>query len=90
MRWDSHVQAGYSVPPNYDSLVAKLLVHGPNRAEALATMRRALDEFVVEGIQTTIPLLRRIFRDPDFLEARVDTTWVERVLMPPRPAPREG
>ena len=90
MRWDSHVQAGYSVPPNYDSLVAKLIVHGPNRAEAIATMRRALDEVVIEGIQTTIPLLRRIFRDRDFLEARVDTTWVERVLMPPKIAPREG
>ena len=90
VRWDSHVQAGYTVPPHYDSLVAKLIVHGPNRPEALATMRRALDEVVIEGIPTTIPLLRRIFRDRDFLEARVDTTWVERVLMPPRTAPREG
>jgi acetyl-CoA carboxylase biotin carboxylase subunit len=49
-------------------------------------MRRALDELVVEGIQTTISLHRRIFRHPDFLEGRVDTTWVERVLMPPRTA----
>jgi acetyl-CoA carboxylase biotin carboxylase subunit len=47
-------------------------------------MRRALDELVVEGIQTTIPLHRRIFRHPDFIEGRVDTTWVERVLMPAR------
>ena len=53
-------------------------------------MRRALDEVAIEGIPTTIPLLRRIFRDRDFLEARVDTTWVERVLMPPKTAPREG
>ena len=90
VRWDSHVQAGYTVPPHYDSLVAKLIVHGPNRAEALATMRRALDEVSIEGIPTTIPMLRRIFRDRDFLEARVDTTWVERVLMPPKAAPREG
>jgi acetyl-CoA carboxylase biotin carboxylase subunit len=82
VRWDSHVQVGYSVPPNYDSLVGKLIVHAPTRTEALAVMRRALEELVIEGIQTTIPLHRRIFRHPDFIEGRVDTTWVERVLMP--------
>ena len=71
---------------NYDSLVGKLIVHAPTRAEALAAMRRALDELVIEGIQTTIPLHRRIFRHPDFIEGRVDTTWVERVLMAPRPS----
>ncbi len=87
VRWDSHVQVGYSVPPNYDSLVGKLIVHGPTRDEAMATMRRALDELVIEGIQTTIPLHRRIFRNRDFIEGRVDTTWVERVLMPPKSAP---
>jgi acetyl-CoA carboxylase biotin carboxylase subunit len=84
VRWDSHIQVGYSVPPNYDSLVGKLIVHGSDRAEAMATMRRALDELVIEGIQTTIPLHRRIFRDRDFIEGRVDTTWVERVLMAPK------
>ena len=82
VRWDSHAQAGYSVPPNYDSLVGKLIVHAPTRDAALARMRRALDELVVEGIQTTIPLHKRIFRNRDFIENRVDTTWVERVLMP--------
>jgi acetyl-CoA carboxylase biotin carboxylase subunit len=82
VRWDSHVEVGYSVPPNYDSLVGKLIVHAPTRPEAIATMRRALDELVIEGIQTTIPLHRRIFRNRDFIEGRVDTTWVERVLMP--------
>jgi acetyl-CoA carboxylase biotin carboxylase subunit len=86
VRWDSHVQVGYSVPPHYDSLVGKLIVHAPDRAEALAVMRRALDELVIEGIQTTIPLHRRIFRNRDFVEGRVDTTWVERVLIPGRPA----
>ncbi len=84
VRWDSHVQPGYTVPPNYDSLVGKLIAHGPTRDDAMATMRRALDELVIEGIQTTAPLHRRIFRNRDFLEGRVDTTWVERVLMPPR------
>ena len=82
VRWDSHVQVGYTVPPHYDSLVGKLIVHGADRAEAMARMRRALDELVIEGIQTTIPLHRRIFRNRDFIEGRVDTTWVERVLMP--------
>ena len=82
VRWDSHVQAGYTVPPNYDSLVGKLIVHAPTRLEAIARMRRALDELVIEGVKTTIPLHRRVFRDKDFLDARVDTTWVERVLMP--------
>jgi acetyl-CoA carboxylase biotin carboxylase subunit len=78
VRLDTHVTAGYRVPPNYDSLVAKLLVHQPSRAEAIATMRRALDEFFVEGIQTTIPLHRDIMNHPAFVEGRVDTTFIER------------
>jgi acetyl-CoA carboxylase biotin carboxylase subunit len=81
VRWDSHAQVGYSVPPHYDSLVGKLIVHAADRAEAIARMRRALDELEIEGIQTTIPLHRRVFRDRDFLEGRVDTTWVECVLL---------
>ncbi|MBV8218105.1 MAG: acetyl-CoA carboxylase biotin carboxylase subunit, partial [Solirubrobacterales bacterium] len=81
VRWDSHVQVGYTVPPHYDSLVGKLIVHAADRTEAIAMMRRALDELVIEGIQTTLPLHRRIFRNRDFIEGRVDTTWVERVLM---------
>jgi len=82
VRWDSHIQAGYSVPPNYDSLVGKLIVHAPTRMEAIARMRRALDELVIEGVKTTIPLHRKIFRHKDFLDGNIDTTWVERVLMP--------
>ena len=82
VRWDSHAQVGYTVPPHYDSLVGKLIVHAPDRVQALAVMRRALDELVIEGIHTTTSLHRRIFRNPDFLASRVDTTWVERALMP--------
>jgi acetyl-CoA carboxylase biotin carboxylase subunit len=78
VRLDTHVVAGYRVPPNYDSLVAKLLVYQPTRAEALACMRRALDEFKVEGIRTTIPLHRDIFRHPAFQAGQVDTTFIER------------
>jgi acetyl-CoA carboxylase biotin carboxylase subunit len=81
VRWDSHIQAGYSVPPNYDSLLGKLIVHAPTRTDALAIMRRALDELVIEGVKTTIPLQRKILRNKDFIEGKVDTTWVERVLM---------
>jgi acetyl-CoA carboxylase biotin carboxylase subunit len=82
VRWDSHAQLGYVVPPTYDSLVGKLIVHAPDRPAALARMRRALDEMSIEGIHTTLSLHRRIMRHPDFIAGRVDTTWVERVLMP--------
>jgi acetyl-CoA carboxylase biotin carboxylase subunit len=84
VRWDSHIRAGYSIPPNYDSLVGKLIVHAPTRLEAIARMRRALDELVIEGIKTTVPLHKTIFRHKDFIDGAVDTTWVERVLMPPK------
>jgi acetyl-CoA carboxylase biotin carboxylase subunit len=82
IRWDSHVRLGYTVPPNYDSLVGKLIVHAPSRAEGIARMRRALDELVIEGVKTTKPLHQRIFRNPDFIAGKVDTTWVERSLIP--------
>jgi acetyl-CoA carboxylase biotin carboxylase subunit len=78
VRLDTHVVAGYRVPPNYDSLMAKLLVWQPTRARALASMRRALAEFVVEGVKTTIPLHREIFNHSAFIEGQVDTTFIER------------
>jgi acetyl-CoA carboxylase biotin carboxylase subunit len=84
VRLDSHVCAGYRVPSNYDSMVAKLLVHQPTRAEAFAVMRRCLREFIVEGIHTTIPILKTIFDTPAFIEGKVDTTFIERELMPPK------
>jgi acetyl-CoA carboxylase biotin carboxylase subunit len=81
VRLDSHVCAGYRVPSNYDSMVAKLLVHQPTRAEAFAVMRRCLREFKVEGIHTTIPILQTIFDNQPFIEGKVDTTFIERELM---------
>jgi acetyl-CoA carboxylase biotin carboxylase subunit len=78
VRLDTHVVPGYRVPPNYDSLMAKLLVYQPTRALALAAMRRALAEFVVEGVKTTIPLHRKIFNHSAFIEGQVDTTFIER------------
>ena len=68
------------VPPYYDSLIAKLIAHGRDRAEAMARMQRALDMFVVEGIFTTIPLHRRILADPEFREGKFDTGYMERFL----------
>jgi acetyl-CoA carboxylase biotin carboxylase subunit len=82
IRLDSHVVTGYRVPSTYDSLIAKLLAYQPTREEALATMRRALAEFRVEGIHTTIALHREIFNTSAFVEGRVDTKFVERVLRP--------
>ncbi|HEV3204226.1 MAG TPA: acetyl-CoA carboxylase biotin carboxylase subunit [Gemmataceae bacterium] len=78
VRLDTHVISGYRVPSNYDSLLAKLLVHQPTRAEAIACMKRALAEFVVEGVKTTIPRHREIFNHSSFIEGRVDTTFIER------------
>jgi acetyl-CoA carboxylase, biotin carboxylase subunit len=81
VRLDTHVCAGYVVPANYDSMVAKLIVYSPTRSEAIVCMRRALDEFHVEGIKTTIPLHRNIFRHTSFIEGQVDTTFIERRLL---------
>ncbi len=78
VRLDTHAVTGYRVPPNYDSLIAKLLVHRATRAEALACMRRALSEFLVEGVKTTIPLHREIFNHSAFIDGQVDTTFIER------------
>jgi acetyl-CoA carboxylase biotin carboxylase subunit len=81
VRLDTHASAGYRVPPNYDSLVAKLLVHGPNRERAIAIMRRALREFQVEGIHTTIPIHQTIMNNPTFIAGDMDTTFLEREMM---------
>ena len=78
VRVDTHIYAGYQVPPYYDSLLAKVIVHGNTRAEALARMRQALDSFIIEGITTTIPFLGRVMRHPDFVAGRVDTKFLER------------
>jgi acetyl-CoA carboxylase biotin carboxylase subunit len=78
VRWDSHVYQGYTIPPNYDSMIGKLIIHKPTRLEAIACMRRALDEFVVEGVKTTIPLLRELFADQAFQTSQIDTTYIER------------
>ncbi len=78
VRVDTHIYAGYTVPPYYDSLLAKVIVHGNSREEALARMRQALDSFIIEGVTTTIPFLSRVMRHPDFVAGTVDTKFLER------------
>ncbi len=77
IRIDSHVYAGYHVPSYYDSLLGKLIAHGATREEALGRARQALDEFIIEGIHTTIPFLRTVLRHPDFVAGKVDTHFLE-------------
>ena len=78
VRVDSHVYQGYQVPPYYDSLLAKVIVCGNDRAEALARMGQALDCFILEGVVTTIPFLARLIRHPNFVAGEVDTNFLER------------
>jgi acetyl-CoA carboxylase biotin carboxylase subunit len=78
IRFDSHAQAGYTVPPFYDSMIGKLIVHQPTRAEAIRTMLRALSELRVDGIKTTAGLHQEILSHSAFAEGRIDTTFIER------------
>jgi acetyl-CoA carboxylase biotin carboxylase subunit len=80
VRMDTHVYTGYHVPPYYDSLLAKLIVSGNTREEAVVRAQHSLDSFVIEGIPTTIELLARITRDPHFISGEVDTGFVARFL----------
>ncbi len=81
VRLDSHVYAGYRIPPNYDSMIGKLIVHGATRTEAIARMKRALSEFHISPIRTTIPLHLQIMDNQNFLAGKVDTGFIERVLL---------
>jgi acetyl-CoA carboxylase biotin carboxylase subunit len=78
VRVDTHLFAGATIPPYYDSLVAKVLTHGANRDEALSRMRRALDEFSLQGTKTTVPLLRELLDDPTFVSGEYDTGFLDR------------
>jgi acetyl-CoA carboxylase biotin carboxylase subunit len=78
VRVDTHVYAGYTVPPYYDSLLAKVIVHGNDRDEALTRMGQALDSFILEGVTTTIPFLARVIRHPEFAAGHVDTRFLDR------------
>jgi acetyl-CoA carboxylase biotin carboxylase subunit len=80
VRLDTHVYTGYRVPPYYDSLLAKLIVSGSSRAEAILRARHVLDQFIIEGVPTTLPFLRRIVEDEHFIRGDVDTGFVARLM----------
>jgi acetyl-CoA carboxylase biotin carboxylase subunit len=86
VRLDSHCFAGYSVPPFYDSLLAKLVVHGATREEAIARMRQALAAFRIEGIPSTVAFHQEVLQEAAFIEGRVTTRWVEQSFLPDRKA----
>src|SRR6202042_2144108 len=88
VRVDSAVYQGYVIPPYYDSLVGKLIVHGRSRTEALMRLRRALDEFIVDGVETTLPLFRTLVRNNDIQNGLYDIHWLEEFLV--REAREEG
>ena len=77
VRVDTHVYAGYTIPPNYDSMIAKLIVTGRNRSQAIERMKRALDEFVIEGVKTTIPFHQQLMVHSDYVTGSYTTKFME-------------
>ena len=80
IRVDSHIYTGYSVPPFYDSMIGKLIVHGRDRAEALSRLQRALGELIVDGIDTTVPLFHALLEEPDIQAGNYSIHWLEKWL----------
>ena len=77
VRLDTHVYAGYTIPSNYDSMIAKLITTAQTREEAISKMRRALDEYIIEGVKTTIPFHRQLMDHPDYIEGNYTTKFME-------------
>jgi acetyl-CoA carboxylase, biotin carboxylase subunit len=90
IRLDTAMEEGADVPPFYDSMIAKLIVHAPDRPAAVERLRAALESFVVEGVSTNIPFLQRIAQHLDFISNRVDTRWLESVFLPQYGQPKEA
>jgi len=80
VRVDTHVYTGYEIPPYYDSLIGKLICYGKSRQEVIKTVKRALDEYTIEPIKTTIPFYKKVFSHPRFLQARFYTDFVDRMM----------
>jgi acetyl-CoA carboxylase biotin carboxylase subunit len=80
VRIDSHAYAGYAVPPHYDSMIAKVIATGTSRANAIDRMRRALGEYIIRGVKTTIPFQEAIMRDPDFIRGKYNTGFVGKII----------
>ena len=81
VRVDSHIYAGYTIPPYYDSMIAKLIVSAQTREEAIVKMERALSEFVIEGIETTIPLHQQLMKNEDFRKGNFTTAFMNTFKM---------
>jgi acetyl-CoA carboxylase biotin carboxylase subunit len=79
VRVDTAIYSGYVIPSHYDSLIAKLIVHGKDRLEAIAKMKRSLDEFIIEGVNTTIPFHKKVLNNPEFISGNFNTTFVEKI-----------
>ena len=77
---DSAIYNGYSIPPYYDSLIGKLIVHGENRKEAIARLRRALGELIIDGIDTTVPLFEELLNEDDIVNGDYNIHWLEKWL----------
>ena len=90
VRVDSGLYSGYRIPSHYDSLIAKLIVHGQTRNECLMRLRRALEEFVIGGVQTTIPLHQRLIVANDFINGEYDIHWLERFVAGREPSRPES
>jgi acetyl-CoA carboxylase biotin carboxylase subunit len=80
VRVDSAAYSGYRIPPHYDSLIGKLIVHGKNRTECLMRLRRSLSEFVIDGIETTIPLFQALVNEKDIIDGDYSIHWLEKYL----------
>lgn len=80
VRLDTHIYPGYEISPHYDSLIAKLITFGRNRQEAISIMKRALDEFIIEPIKTTIPFHQQLIQNPYFLKGDISTHFVQDML----------
>ncbi|HPA63959.1 MAG TPA: acetyl-CoA carboxylase biotin carboxylase subunit, partial [Spirochaetota bacterium] len=80
VRLDTAVYQGYTIPPTYDSMIAKLIVHGKTRTEAIARMKRALGEFVIEGIDSNIDFQMELMDDKNFVEGNFDTQYINKLL----------
>jgi acetyl-CoA carboxylase biotin carboxylase subunit len=79
VRFDTHVYPGYEIPPYYDSMIGKLIVHGKDRMEAIRIMQRALDELIIEPVKTTIGFHKMVLNDPAFLRGKFTTDFVDRL-----------
>ncbi|MCA8966531.1 MAG: acetyl-CoA carboxylase biotin carboxylase subunit, partial [Planctomycetes bacterium] len=82
VRWDSHIYQGYTVPPHYDSMVGKLIIHRPTRKQTIEVARRALQELTLDGISTTASLFLRVLEHSDFCAGEIDTGFIDRYFSP--------